>query len=112
MKIALTTSGADLNAPMELRFGRAARFLVFDSENKSFVVLENVGMDAPQGAGIRAAEAIVKAGASVLVTGDCGPKALNALRQAKVSVYSCKNASVEKAIELCVARQLEEITAA
>jgi predicted Fe-Mo cluster-binding NifX family protein len=36
MKIALTTSGNDLNAPLDSRFGRAPKFLIYDMETKTF----------------------------------------------------------------------------
>ncbi|NLC71368.1 MAG: dinitrogenase iron-molybdenum cofactor biosynthesis protein, partial [Desulfuromonadaceae bacterium] len=36
MKIAFTTSGENLDAPVDSRFGRAARFLLFDLDKKTF----------------------------------------------------------------------------
>ena len=32
MKIAFSTSGNYLNAPLDTRFGRAAKFLIYDDE--------------------------------------------------------------------------------
>ena len=76
MKIALTTSGKSLDAPVDSRFGRAPGFLLYDLETKTFSVVDNeLNLNAPQGAGIQAAETIVRSGARALVTGHCGPKA-------------------------------------
>jgi predicted Fe-Mo cluster-binding NifX family protein len=112
MKIAFTTSGNDMAAPMDPRFGRAARFLIFDAGTGGFVLIDNAGIDAAQGAGLKAAETIVKAGATVLVTGECGPKALNVLKQAGVKVYTAKAVSVSEALEDFRAGRLSEVTGA
>ncbi len=112
MKIALTTTGQDLNAPMDARFGRAARFLIYDTEEKTAALLENSHGEAAQGAGIKAAETIVRAGASLLITGDCGPKAFNALKQAGVKIFSAKDVSGQKALDLFSNGQLREILSA
>lgn len=112
MKIAFSTTGKDLSAPMDLRFGRAAFFLIYDTETKAFETIQNAFADAGQGAGIKAAETIVKAGASILVTGDCGPKAFTALKQVNVKIYSAKNVSVAEALTAFEAEKLPEITSA
>ena len=50
MIIAFTTSGNDLTAPLEARFGRASRFLIYDLEDDTFEVIDNEqSMDASQG---------------------------------------------------------------
>lgn len=112
MKIAFTTSGSDMAAPMDPRFGRAARFLIFDAGTNGFVLVDNANIAAAQGAGIKAAETIVKAGATVLITGDCGPKALGVLNKAGVRIYSAKSTSVSEALEDFNAGRLKEVTSA
>lgn len=99
MKIAISTTGDDLDAPMEERFGRAPKFLIYDPAEKSFIVIDNQTNDAPQGAGLKAAEAIVRAGAKVVVTGNCGPKAFGALTQAGVKVYLGDAETVQQAVD-------------
>ncbi|MBT3070728.1 NifB/NifX family molybdenum-iron cluster-binding protein [Rhodomicrobium sp. Az07] len=112
MKIAITTAGTDPAAPMDPRFGRAPHFMVFDTATHDFVLIANPNAAAAQGAGIKAAEAIVKAGAAVLISGECGPKAFRALKQAGVRVYSAKSVSVAGALEAFGAGKLPEATAA
>ncbi|MDD3181858.1 MAG: NifB/NifX family molybdenum-iron cluster-binding protein [Alphaproteobacteria bacterium] len=112
MKIAFTTSGNDLSAPMDPRFGRAAQFLVYDTDQKSHVIVANANAVAAQGAGIKAAETIFKAGAVTLITGDCGPKALNALKQSGIKIYTAKSMSVAEALMAFEAGNLTEITSA
>ena len=112
MKIAFTTSGKDLAAPMDPRFGRAAHFLIFDTGTNDFVLIDNANTAAAQGAGIKAAETVVKAGAAVLISGECGPKAFSALKQAGVKIYSAKSMSVAGALEAFLAGKLPEAVAA
>ncbi len=113
MKIAFTVSdGADMSARMDSRFGRAAKFLIYDTETKAFSVIDNAYAQAGQGAGLKAAETVVKAGAVVLVTGDCGPKAFQALKNAGVKVYSAKDVSVAGALEAFNEAKLAEIASA
>ena len=109
MKIAFSTTGDDLYAAVEPKFGRSPKFLVLDTENDSFEVIDNTSKDAPGGAGIKAAEIVVKAAAEMVITGDCGPKALNALKQSDVKVYSAKDISIKKALEQYRAEQLAKI---
>jgi predicted Fe-Mo cluster-binding NifX family protein len=99
MKIAFTTSGTSLESPLDPRFGRAPRFLLYDPEEKAVVVIDNTpALNAAQGAGIQAAEAIVKAGASGLVTGHVGPKAFRVLSAAGIAVYLTDAATVADAL--------------
>ena len=109
MKIAFSTTGNDLSAAVKPRFGRSLKFLILDTEDDSFEVIDNTTHDAPGGAGIKAAETVVKAGAKVVITGDCGPKALNALKQSDVKVYSAKGVNIKDALGQYRAEKLPEI---
>lgn len=100
MKVMFTTSGDDLNAPLDSRFGRAPKFLLYDTDGGSFEVLNNEqNLNAPQGAGVQSAEAVVRAGAKTLVTGHCGPKAFRVLRAAGVKIHHTDAATVAEALE-------------
>ena len=99
MKIALTTSGKDLKAPLDHRFGRAPKFLVYDLEAKTFEVVDNdQNLNAAQGAGIQSAQNIARLGAKALVTGHCGPKAFRVLQAAKIKIYNTTASTVSEAI--------------
>jgi len=100
MKIAFAVSGKDLSSPIDDKFGRAPRFLIYDTEKKSYAVLANDAANDAQGAGIKAAEIVVKAGASAVVAGEYGPKATDALTKAGVKIYPAKPADVKDALTL------------
>jgi len=97
---------------MDPRFGRAALFLIFDTDTKNYVLINNMNGSAAQGAGIKSAETIIKAGATILVTGDCGPKAFNVLKQANVKIYTAKSMTVIEALTALEAGALTEIMTA
>ena len=100
MKIAFTTSGETLLAPLDSRFGRAPKFLLYDLEKDYYELIENrQNLDATQGAGIQSAETVARSGAGCLVTGHCGPKAFRVLNAAGVTVYSCGETTVADALK-------------
>lgn len=101
MKIAITTSGSDLNAPLDSRFGRAPKFIIYDPDTGAFEVVDNEqNINAPQGAGIQSAQNISRLGVEVLITGHCGPKAFRVLEAAKIKIYNTTAATVSEAIDL------------
>lgn len=109
MKIAFTVSGEDLSSPLDNRFGRAPKFLVFDLEKKTFEIIDNQqNLNAAQGAGVQSATTVSRAGAQALVTGHCGPKAFQVLRAAGVKVYNSDAPTVAEALKLYQAGQLKE----
>jgi predicted Fe-Mo cluster-binding NifX family protein len=100
MKIALTTTGEDLNAPLDPRFGRAKKFLIYDTETKEYEVVDNTqNLNLPKGAGIQAAQTVASHGVKALITGHCGPKAFNVLQTAKIEIYLTDAKTVKEAIE-------------
>jgi predicted Fe-Mo cluster-binding NifX family protein len=100
MKIAFTTSGTDLNAPLESCFGRASKFLVYDLDSRSFEVIDNQqNLNAAQGAGIQLAETVVRLGVKCLVTGHCGPKAFRLLSAAGIKIFNTYAPTVVAALE-------------
>ena len=113
MKIAITATGTTPESPLDARFGRAAYFLVFDPETNTWETVENTqNLNAAQGAGIQAAQTIVKAGAGALVTGHCGPKAFRVLAAAGIKVYNTDASTITEALTRYRAGQLTEATAA
>ncbi|MDD8026093.1 MAG: NifB/NifX family molybdenum-iron cluster-binding protein [Acidobacteriota bacterium] len=113
MKIAFSTSGETLDSPLDARFGRAPKFLVYDLNRETFEVIDNQqNLNATQGAGIQSAETVVRLGAKSLVTGHCGPKAFRVLLAAGVKVYSTDAPTVAAALELYRSGKLTEATVA
>ncbi|MBF0198212.1 MAG: NifB/NifX family molybdenum-iron cluster-binding protein, partial [Planctomycetes bacterium] len=79
----------------------ASCFVIYDTEEETFTLLENsVNLNAAQGAGIQAAQAIAKAGVNILLSGHCGPKAFKVLKASMIKFYSTEAATVKEAIDL------------
>lgn len=100
MKIAITSTGKDLDALVDPRFGRARHFILYETDDESFSVLENSqNLNAPQGAGIQAGRTIAECGAEALITGSCGPKAFDVLSSAGIKVIIGADGTVREALE-------------
>lgn len=107
MKIAFTTCGDSLNAPLDSRFGRAPRFLIYNDETGTLKVVDNQqNLNAAQGAGIQAASQIVKQNVDCVITGHCGPKAFQVLESADIKVYPCSAETIAEAYRLFTDRKL------
>jgi predicted Fe-Mo cluster-binding NifX family protein len=99
MKIAVSSEGENLEAEVDPRFGRAARFVLYDTETHEVRSIDNrQGLNAAQGAGIQAAEMVLRLGAECLLTGHCGPKAFRTLKAAGIRVYTGASGTVAEAI--------------
>jgi predicted Fe-Mo cluster-binding NifX family protein len=110
MKIAFTTDREDLNAKLDSRFGRAAGFLVVDTETKAHQFIDNQqNLNAAQGAGIQAAQTVLQSGAEAVVTGHCGPKAFRVLTAGGVTVYTSAAQTVVEALDKWADGKLESI---
>lgn len=109
MKIAVTTAGADLSAPVELRFGRATAFLVYDTDTGNVSRIENTQqLNAAQGAGIQAAQTVINNGAQALISGHCGPKAFQVLKMGKVEIFLSDGGTVGEALRSLEAGNLKK----
>jgi predicted Fe-Mo cluster-binding NifX family protein len=113
MKIAFTTAGNDLSAPLDSRFGRAPKFLIYDLDAGAFTLADNQqNLNAAQGAGIQSAQNIARLGVSALVSGHCGPKAFRVLQAAGIKIYNSSAATVKEALDLFRAGKLHEASSA
>jgi predicted Fe-Mo cluster-binding NifX family protein len=113
MKIMITTKGENLEAEIDPRFGRAQNFLLYDSEEKTFSIVDNSkNLNGMQGVGIQAAKSVANSGASVLITGNCGPKAYQVLSAAGIKVYTGAKGTVMDAIEAFTSGNLSQADSA
>lgn len=95
MKIAITSVGTTLEDQIDERFGRAKYFLVLDSLTGDVEVVDNSeNCAATQGAGINSVQIIADRGAEYLITGFVGPKALEALKKAKIPSFEGVDSSL------------------
>lgn len=100
MKIAISAKGSDPSAAVDPRFGRSEWFLVFDTDSEEVEVVHNdKNVALAHGAGIQTAKLVIDRGTNVVLTGRCGPKALDALDAAGVRVVTGISGTVGEAID-------------
>lgn len=101
MRIAVASQGVEKTSAVDPRFGRALCFLVFDTSDERLEVVANSrNVNAAQGAGIQAAENIVRKNVNIVVAGNFGPKAFRALEAAGIKVALWADGTVGEAVEL------------
>lgn len=112
MKVVVTSSGERKDSMIDPRFGRAAAFVMVDTASGEIeaVVDNRQGVEAAQGAGVQAAEAVSRLGAECLVTGHCGPKAFRTLEAAGIAVFIGASGTVADAVEQLRSGALERAT--
>jgi predicted Fe-Mo cluster-binding NifX family protein len=111
--VAFTTSGADLESRLDSRFGRAACFLIYNTDSRTFEIVDNQqNLNAAQGAGIQAAETVARERVACVVTGHCGPKAYRVLRAAGIQIFTTDVSTVSAALAAFESGSLEPMEAA
>ena len=108
MKIAITSTGKTLDSQVDPRFGRAACFIIVDTETMDFSAIENENAAAAGGAGISSAKVVIDVGAEAVLTGNCGPNAERTLTAASVKLYIGATGTVAEAVELFKSGKLTE----
>jgi predicted Fe-Mo cluster-binding NifX family protein len=80
MKIVVSARGGAPEIEVDPQFGRAACFLVFDTESAVWQAVSNPqALPAARGAVIHFAETVCEIGADAVIGGHVGPKALTVL---------------------------------
>ena len=109
MKVAVTSNGADLNAPASPVFGRCSTYVFVDTETMQFEAVPNPAISASGGAGIQAAQFIIEQGAQAVLTGNVGPNAFNVFQAAGVPIYLLGGGTVREAVEAYKSGQLRSV---
>jgi len=99
MKIAVAAEGRDATSRVDERFGRAAYFVIHDTESGAFETIENgANVSAAHGAGTGSAQEIVSRNVDVVVSGQVGPKAEAVLSAAGIKMVAWSDGTVSDAI--------------
>jgi predicted Fe-Mo cluster-binding NifX family protein len=110
MKAIITAQAGNLDASVDPRFGRAKHFILYDTDTGDFTAHSNEqNINAAQGAGIQAAQSVAQLGPDVVITGNVGPKAFEALRAAGISVCVGASGTVQEALAVYQAGKLEVV---
>jgi len=99
MKVAVSSSGKDLDSQVDPRFGRCAYFIIVETEGMSFDAFDNENLALGGGAGIQSAQFVASKGAKAVITGNCGPNAVQTLSVSQVEVFVGHSGTVREVVE-------------
>jgi predicted Fe-Mo cluster-binding NifX family protein len=113
MKIAITSDGKNLESQMDLRFGRAKGFIIYETDDDTFEFIDNEqNLEAAQGAGIQAAQNVVNKNVDAVISGHCGPKAFKVLSTSGIKIYTSDEGKISEIIEKFKNGELKEANSA
>ncbi len=99
MKVAVSSSGTNLDSQIDPRFGRCAYFIIVNTDDMSFEAFNNEAIALGGGAGIQSSQFVVSKGAGAIITGNVGPNAVQTLSAAGVKIFMGQTGSVKEAVE-------------
>ena len=91
MKIVIPTEIKTLDANVCPSFGRAPYFLIYDTQTKESVYLDNTAAASAGGAGIKAAQMVLDSKAEVLLAPRLGENAAQVLIEAEIKILKTKD---------------------
>lgn len=108
MRIAVTSTGKDVDSPLDPRFGRARYILILDETGAISEVIDNLAnLNALKGAGIQTGKLLADRKVDVLVTGHCGPNAFTVLNAAGIKVAVEQSGTVREAASRILRNEAE-----
>jgi predicted Fe-Mo cluster-binding NifX family protein len=99
MKVAVSSSGTNLDSQIDPRFGRCAYFIIVNTDDMSFEAFDNEGIALGGGAGIQSSQFVASKGAGAIITGNIGPNAVQTLSATGVEIFMGQTGSVGEAVE-------------
>ncbi|WP_321494217.1 NifB/NifX family molybdenum-iron cluster-binding protein [uncultured Desulfobacter sp.] len=87
MKLCITSTGKEINANVDPRFGRAPWFLIIDTDTGNIIeAVENHAATQGQGAGISATNLLSDKNIDAILTGAVGPNAAQVFQTTGISL--------------------------
>jgi predicted Fe-Mo cluster-binding NifX family protein len=99
MKVAVSSDGENLDAQLDPRFGRCQFFLVVNPDDMSIKAFNNESTIHGGGAGIQAAQFLASQGVEAVITGNCGPNAVQTLSAAGIELFGDQAGTVREVVE-------------
>lgn len=109
MKIVISSQGKEKDSLMDLRFGRCEYFCVYNTEDNSFKVIENTAVNSTGGAGIEAANLVLKENIDAVITGNIGPHANEVLKKSNIKIFTSDVKKISDIIDEYKENKLKEL---
>jgi len=114
MKIAISSTGKDLESQVDARFGRCPYFVIVEIEKKKvkgIKAIENTAAMQTGGAGITAAQVVANEKVEAVITLNVGPRAFDVFSQLGIKIYQGQG-KIKDVIQQFIDGKLLEITTA
>lgn len=103
MRLCITSTGKDIEANIDPRFGRAPWFLIIDTDTNAVEAVDNgAAAQAQGGAGTTAAQIVIDKNVDVLLTGRLGPNALKVFQASGIKLI--EDVSAQDTVSQVLAR--------
>jgi predicted Fe-Mo cluster-binding NifX family protein len=99
MKIAVCAQAEGIQAAVEMRFGRAAYFVIVDTETQEVESYANPNTGLSGGAGPQTVQFLSGLGVEAVVVGNVGPNAMAALKASGIKAYTGLVGTVEETVQ-------------
>ncbi len=108
MKIAIPSTGQDIDGAISPTFARAPYFVIVDSQSLEARAIKNPYV-VGRGVGYATAELIANEGAEAVITNTIGPNAASALRGLGIKIYQASG-SIREAVQALKNNRISELT--
>ena len=112
MKVAISSTGKNLESEVDERFGRCPYFLIVEIENKEIKnvkSIENTAKEQTGGAGIVAGEIVAKQKVDAVITVNLGPRAFSVFEQFGIKIYQGQG-KINDVVQEFLEGKLKELT--
>ena len=99
MKIAISADGKDLESTIHERFGRCPYFLIVETDDMRVEAVENANADLSTSAGIQSASLVASKGVEAVITGSCGPKAMQVFDATNIKIITGQHGNIQPVVE-------------
>jgi predicted Fe-Mo cluster-binding NifX family protein len=90
MRVAITSTGNNLDSTLDQRFGRCAWFVIYDTESKSIEFIPNPNKDAEEGAGPASVQVVAAKKVNKIISGEFGMKIKSLLDSLQIQMIAVK----------------------
>ena len=99
MKVAVSSTGNGLESLVNPLFGRCPYFIIVNTEDMSFEAFDNRNIAVGDGAGIQSARFVAAKCVDVVLTGHCGPNAVQELTKEGIEIIIDVMGSVRQVVD-------------
>ena len=99
MKICITAEADNLDAQVDMRFGRCQYFIFVDPKTQEFEAVQNPNIASMGGAGVQSGQLVAGKNVKAVLTGNVGPNAFQTLQASGVEIITGVSGKVKDVVE-------------